>query len=77
MLLVLTDGQPHDMNTTQKPVEIASKTGLEVYGLGMLDRSIGNFLPDTSRVIYRLEELPAMLFELLHDVLTRKSRSCL
>ena len=76
MLLVLTDGQPHDMNTTQKPVEIASKTGLEVYGLGMLDRSIGNFLPDTSRVICRLEELPAMLFELLHDVLTRKSRSC-
>ena len=77
MLLVLTDGQPHDMNTTQKPVEIASNTGLEVYGLGMLDRSIGNFLPDTSRVICRLEELPAMLFELLHDVLTRKSRSCL
>ena len=77
MLLVLTDGQPHDMNTTQKSVEIASKTGLKVYGLGMLDRSIGNFLPDTSRVICRLEELPAMLFELLHDVLTRKSRSCL
>lgn len=25
MLLVLTDGQPHDMNTTQKTVEIASK----------------------------------------------------
>lgn len=77
MLLVLTDGQPHDMNATQKAVEIANKIGLKVYGLGMLDRSIGDFLPDTSRVIYRLEELPAMLFELLHDVLTRKSRPCL
>lgn len=77
MLLVLTDGQPHDMNATQKAVEIANKIGLEVYGLGMLDRSIGDFLPDTSRVICRLEELPAMLFELLHDVLTRKSRPCL
>lgn len=77
MLLVLTDGQPHDMNATQKAIETASKIGLEVYGLGMLDRSIGDFLLDTSRVICRLEKLPAMLFELLHDVLTRKSRSCL
>ena len=77
MLLVLTDGQPHDMNATQKAIETASKIGLEVYGLGMLDRSIGDFLLDTSRVICRLEELPAMLFELLHDVLTRKSRPCL
>ena len=77
MLLVLTDGQPHDMNATQKSIEIANKIGLEVYGLGMLDRSISDFLPDTSRVICRLEELPAMLFELLHDVLTRKSRPCL
>ena len=77
MLLVLTDGQPHDMNATQKAIETASKIGLEVYGLGMLDRSIGDFLLDTSRVICRLEKLPAMLFELLHDVLTRKSRPCL
>ena len=77
MLLVLTDGQPHDMNATQKSVEISNKIGLEVYGLGMLDRSIGDFLPDTSQVICRLEELPAMLFKLLHDVLTRKSRPCL
>ena len=77
MLLVLTDGQPHDIYSTKKDVDISNKIFLDVYFLWMLVISIGDFLPDTSRVICRLEELPAMLFELLHDVLTRKSRPCL
>ena len=76
MLFVLTDGQPHDMAETQKAVEMANKIGFEVYGLGMQDRSIGNFLPHTSRVVYRLEELPAVLLELLHDVLTKRNEPC-
>lgn len=77
MLFVLTDGQPTDMTATKKALKMAHKIGLEVYGLGILDDSINNILPDASRVIYQLEELPAMLFELLHDVLTRKNGSCL
>ena len=66
---------PHQPHSPRR--DASGPRALEVYGLGMLDRSIGDFLPDTSRVICRLEELPAMLFELLHDVLTRKSRPCL
>ena len=77
MLFVLTDGQPTDMTATRKALKMAHKIGLEVYGVGILDGSINNILPDASRVIYQLEELPAMLFELLHDVLTRKNGSCL
>ncbi len=77
MLFVLTDGQPTDMTATKKALKMAHKIGLEVYGLGILDDSINNILPDASRVIYQLEELPAMLFELLHDVLTRKNGPCL
>ena len=77
MLFVLTDGQPTDMTATRKALKMAHKIGLEVYGVGILDGSINNILPDASRVIYQLEELSAMLFELLHDVLTRKNGSCL
>ena len=65
------------MTATRKALKMAHKIGLEVYGVGILDGSINNILPDASRVIYQLEELPAMLFELLHDVLTRKNGSCL
>ena len=59
MLLVLTDGQPHDMNATQKVVEIANKIGLEVYGLGMLDRSICcmTFLQGRAGHVYRKTRL--------------------
>ena len=77
MLFILTDGQPTDITATRKALKMAHKIGLEVYGLGILDDSINNILPDVSRVIYQLEELPAMLFELLYDVLTRKNGSCL
>ena len=77
ILFILTDGQPNDVTATRKALTMAHKIGLEVYGVGILDGSINNILPDASRVIYQLEELPAMLFELLHDVLTRKNGSCL
>ena len=76
MLFVLTDGQPNDVPATQHALEIANKIGLEAYGLGILDGTIHNILPDASRVIHRLEELPATLFELLHGVLTDRSRPC-
>lgn len=71
MLFILTDGQPHDLTATQKALVMAKKIGLETYGIGMLDQSINNLLPDASRVIYRLEELPVALFGLLRDVLTK------
>ena len=65
MLFVLTDGQPTDMTATRKALKMAHKIGLEVYGLGILDESIKQFLPASSRSIYDLGELPAALFDIL------------
>lgn len=58
MLFVLTDGQPTDMTATRKALKMAHKIGLEVYGVGILDGSINNILPDASRVIYSWRNFP-------------------
>jgi nitric oxide reductase activation protein len=69
----MTDGSPDDIGTTRKAVERLKSCGIEVYGIGILDSSILNWLRESS-VIKQIDELPAALIGLLKEALITKRK---
>jgi hypothetical protein len=68
IVIPMTDGSPDDIGTTRKAVERLKSCGIEVYGIGILDSSILNWLRESS-VIKQIDELPAALIGLLKEAL--------
>ncbi len=68
IVIPMTDGSPDDIGTTRKAVERLKECGIEVYGIGILDSSILNWLRESS-VIKQIDELPAALICLLKEAL--------
>lgn len=66
ILIVLTDGGPDNPITCKQAIKEASRY-IELYGIGIKDRSIKMLLPDTSEAIYELSELSPALFKLLQN----------
>jgi len=75
IVIAMTDGQPDDNEKTKKAVERLTSCGIEVYGIGILDSCIDNWLSDTSKVIRRIEELPAALIGLLKEALVTRRKA--
>ena len=71
IVIPMTDGQPDDIEKTRRAVERLRSCGIEVYGIGILDSSILNWLKESS-VIKQIEELPAALIGLLKEALITK-----
>ena len=69
VVIILTDGQPESPEDARAALDEMSKAGLEVFGLGLQDDSILDFLPASSAVIENLTSLPAGLFRLLGEAL--------
>jgi hypothetical protein len=68
IVIPMTDGSPDDIGKTRKAVERLRTCGIEVYGIGILDSSILNWLRESS-VIKQIDELPAALIGLLKEAL--------
>ena len=68
IVIPMTDGSPDDIGKTRKAVERLKSCGIEVYGIGILDSSILNWLRESS-VIRQIDELPAALIGLLKEAL--------
>jgi len=73
IVIPMTDGSPDDIGTTRKAVERLRACGIEVYGIGILDSSILNWLRESS-VIKQIDELPAALIGLLTEALITKRK---
>ena len=73
IVIPMTDGNPDDIGTTKKAVERLRSCGIEVYGIGILDSSILNWLRESS-VIKQIDELPAALICLLKEALITKRK---
>lgn len=74
IVIPMTDGSPDDIEKTRKAVERLRSCGIEVYGIGILDSSIMNWLKESS-VIKQIEELPAALIGLLKEALITKRKA--
>ena len=73
IVIPMTDGSPDDIGKTRKAVERLRSCGIEVYGIGILDSSILNWLRESS-VIKQIDELPAALIGLLKEALITKRK---
>ena len=73
IVIPMTDGSPDDVEKTRKAVERLKECGIEVYGIGILDSSITNWLKESS-VIKQIDELPAALIGLLKEALITKRK---
>jgi len=74
IVIPMTDGSPDDIGKTRKAVERLRSCGIEVYGIGILDSSILNWLRESS-VIKQIEELPAALIGHLKEALITKRKA--
>ena len=71
IILILTDGVPNSVPNAMAALDIAQKTGFEVYGIGIMTNSIRQLLPKTSLPIYKINELTETMFKLLQFTLLR------
>jgi cobaltochelatase CobT len=74
IVIPMTDGSPDDIGKTRKAVERLKACGIEVYGIGILDSSILNWLRESS-VIKQIDELPSALIGLLKEALITKRKA--
>lgn len=72
IILLLTDGAPNDYDATERALTLVKQSGIEVFGIGILDSSVTNILPkkDTT-VIHSLTELAPAMFAMLQNVLIK------
>jgi len=72
IILIVTDGEPDNLDTTKKTIAYAEKIGIEVLGIGIGSPCIVSLLPHTSTRITRVEDLPQAMFTLLqHQLLNQ------
>ena len=72
MILIVTDGQPDDPDSTLRAVVDAKKMGFELYGIGVDSDAICFYLPQSSTTIWEMSKLPAVMFNLFQKTLLRK-----
>jgi nitric oxide reductase activation protein len=75
IIVVMTDGHPDDDLSVRKAMERLSHCGIETYGIGILDRNILHWLPEDSRTIDRIEELPKALVDVLKEALVERRQA--
>jgi hypothetical protein len=75
IIVFMTDGQPDDCQKARQAVERLSGCGIETYGIGILDKSLLQWLPEGARAIDRIEELPKALVDVLKEALVERRRA--
>ena len=71
IVLILTDGEPNDVAPCLAAIRQAERMGMEVLGIGIQHMAIRELLPNTSRIIYGLDELAPAMFDMLQSSLLK------
>lgn len=69
IILIMTDGEPDCVTAAEDAMQMATRLGVELYGIGIMSASIQGLLPRTSTVIWELPELAPAMFGLLRQAL--------
>jgi nitric oxide reductase activation protein len=74
LILLITDGIPDSIEAAQFVIKTALNLGYELYGIGILNKSLVKLLPEgTSETISNLAELAPAMFGVLQKALLRSS----
>ena len=72
ILLILSDGEPDNLQETLKALDAHRACGHEIYGIGIATNAIKALVArDKSRAIFDLEELAQTMFEMLKNVMVK------
>lgn len=74
IVIVMTDGQPDDVNDAKRSMTRLKDCGIETYGIGILDSTILNWM-NNSRVIGDVAQLPQALMDVLKEALVNERRA--
>ena len=74
IILIISDGEPDNFTATQKAIQAAQENGHEVYGIGIEDTGLQRLLPENSKIIRSIHELPGAMFGVLQGVLLGTSK---
>lgn len=71
MMLILTDGCPDDDSDTQAATKRTMRDGIEIAAVGIMNNSVKYFW-DNHRIINSINELPAAMFGIMEELLTKR-----
>ena len=71
IIFIITDGKADSVENTEKAVEHGKHLGFEFYGIGIGNPHIMTILPNSSKVIAKIEELPPTMFKLLQEAILK------
>ena len=71
IILLLTDGEPNDWETTEGATAKTEKDGIEIAAIGIQCESVKHFWKNY-RVIYSMDDLPTAMFGMMEALLTRR-----
>lgn len=74
IVIVMTDGQPDDVNDAKRAMIRLNDCGIETYGIGILDSNILNWM-NKARVIGDVAQLPQALMDVLKEALVHERRA--
>lgn len=72
IVIVMTDGDPDDVEDAQKVIDLYLRTGIEMVGVGIRTMSVQDLFP-RHQVINDVSDLPAAMTSLLGSLLTRQA----
>lgn len=73
IILLVTDGEPDNLESTRKAIAVAQNLGHEIYGIGIDHHGIQSLLPQHNQIIKNIQELPSAMFGMLQGALTHRS----
>ena len=73
IMLILTDGCPDKDSETKAATMRTMKDGIEIAAIGIMDKSVQRFWSN-HRIINSIQELPAAMFGVMEELLTKPSQ---
>jgi nitric oxide reductase activation protein len=71
ILLVVTDGDPDEVETTREVIDLARKSGVQVLGLGIGSDTKGLFGDKHAEVIGDIKELTGSMIKLIKQAMSQ------
>lgn len=72
IILVITDGEPDSGELAEDALNVAGRSGFEVYGIGIHSQSVSRLMPHRHGIIYSIDDLPAAMFRMLQTALAAR-----
>lgn len=75
IVIIMTDGESDDDDLSRRAVSRLREAGIEIFGLGICDKGVLNWLDNDPKIIKTINELPQALIETLKRALIKERRA--